>query len=159
MNNFKFLRVATICFSTLLVGLYFSQEAYALSALEEWNTESRNALPGHIKGWLILMMLNNIATLFFVRHHVAARWVFAGFFISHVLVVVMWKIGLPVLAGQVSLFHIIFWTPGFIALLKYKDEIKFPKPYAFWASFVCLFYVGSMIFDIRDAAKFIGHKL
>jgi len=110
-----------------LAVLLISPAAYAVTALEEWNAAARDALVTPVKVWLGLMMLTNIAAIGFLKNHVAARWVFAGFVISHGLVIAMSAQGMAVLAGQVSLFHIIFWTPGMIMLLRHRNEIQYPK--------------------------------
>lgn len=134
-------------------------EAYALSATDEWNAAARAALPVHIKLWLGAMMLTNLAAIGFLKNRVASRWVFGGFVVSHGLVMVMWAMGETVLAGQVSLFHIIFWTPGAIMLLQRRSEIQYPSAYAIWATLSLIFYFGSMVFDVRDATLFIQHAL
>ena len=142
---------------SLSVGLALSlaPPAFALSALDEWNAAARDALSIPVKVWLGLMMLTNIAALGFVKNHVAARWVFGGFLISHVLVMVMWAQGVQVLAGQVSLFHIIFWMPGAIMLLHRRDEIRYPSAYSIWATLSLIFFFGSMLVDVRDAFVFL----
>jgi len=134
-------------------------DAYALSATEEWDAAARAALPLHIKVWLGAMMLTNVAAIGFLKNHVAARWVFGGFVVSHGLVMVMWAMGQTVLAGQVSLFHILFWTPGAIMLLRRRSEIQYPSAYAIWATLSLIFYFGSMVVDVRDATFFIQHAL
>lgn len=151
--------LAKICLLTCAAGLIFAPNAFALPALEEWNAESRNALPTHVKIWLGTMMLTNIAAIGFLKNHVAARIVFGGFVISHGLVMVMWAQGASVLAGQVSLFHIIFWTPGLIALILKRDEIKLPSPYGIWACLSMMYYFGSMLVDVKDAVIYIGHLM
>ena len=124
-----------ISISILPEPVVASSSVARLTALDVWNATARDALPGYVKIWLGLMFLNNISALAFVNKHVAARWVFGGFLISHLLVMVgYWRMGVPILAGQVSLFHILFWTPGFIMLLLKRDEIKWVSPYAIWAS-------------------------
>lgn len=142
-----------------LAVLLISPAAYAVTALEEWNAAARDALATPVKVWLGLMMLTNIAAIGFLKNHVAARWVFAGFVISHGLVIAMSAQGMSVLAGQVSLFHIIFWTPGMIMLLRRRSEIQYPKAYGIWATLSLIFYFGSMIFDVRDASIYIQHLL
>ncbi|MEM7458373.1 MAG: hypothetical protein AAF331_02815 [Pseudomonadota bacterium] len=139
--------------------LWSAPTASALSATDEWNSAARMALPVHIKVWLGAMMLTNIAAIGFVKNHVAARWVFAGFVLSHGLVILMAASGQTVLAGQVSLFHIVFWTPGAIMLLRRRSDIKYPSAYAIWATLSLIFYFGSMVFDVRDATRFIQHAL
>lgn len=155
MNKNKF-----ILLITLALTVFWSLDAHAVGALEHWDDAARHALPLHIKLWLGAMLLCNISALFFVKNHKAARWVFGGFFFSHVLVILgFWGTNTPVLAGQVSLFHIIFWTPGVYMLWRYRDEIKGLKPYAIWAPLSALFYIGSMSIDIKDAALYILHAL
>ena len=97
-------------------------------------------------------MLNNLAAIAFLKNHVPARWWFAGFVISHGIVVVMGMPNMTVYAGQVSLFHILFWTPGAIALFLYRPKIRWPSAFAVWAILAAIFYSVSMIFDLRDAA-------
>ena len=142
-----------------LAVLLISPAAHAVTALEEWNAAAREALATPVKVWLGLMMLTNIAAIGFLKNHVAARWVFAGFVISHGLVIAMSAQGMSVLAGQVSLFHIIFWTPGMLILLRYRNEIQYPKAYGMWATLSLIFYFGSMIFDVRDASIYIQHLM
>lgn len=134
-------------------------EAFALNALEPWDTAARDALATPVKIWLGLMMLINISAIGFFKNHVAARWVFAGFVISHGIVMVMWNQGITVLAGQVSLFHVIFWTPGMLALLRYRNEIKIPSTYGIWASLSLILYFVSMLIDIKDAFIYVRHAM
>ncbi|MEP3421460.1 MAG: hypothetical protein ABJN35_06985 [Erythrobacter sp.] len=134
--------------------------AVAPGPLDEWNTAARDNLPLYVKIWLGLMMANNIAAIFFLKNHVAARWVFAGFVVSHLLVAVgFWGTGTPVFAGQVSLFHVIFWTPGMIALWRHRDDIKWPSAFAVWATLVCVFYFASMMIDVPDAITYLAHAI
>lgn len=156
MNTRMVLQVAVCLIGAAVLS---APDAYALSATEEWDAAARAALPLHIKVWLGAMMLTNLAAIGFLKNHVAARWVFGGFVVSHGLVMVMWAMGLTVLAGQVSLFHIIFWTPGAIMLLRRRSEIQYPSAYAIWATLSLTFYFGSMVVDVRDATLFIQHAL
>lgn len=143
----------------ILATICLTPQAFALSAMEEWNAAARDALPVRVKLWLGAMMLTNIAAIGFLRNHVAARWVFGGFIISHGLVMGMWAMGYTVIAGQVSLFHILFWTAGAIMLLRRRQEIQYPSAYGIWATLSLIFYSGSMIVDLRDASIFIQSSL
>jgi hypothetical protein len=157
MNRVSQLNLIGVLF-TVSVILSLPQEVLALSALEEWNAAARDALPTPVKIWLGLMLLSNLAALVFVRKHVAARWVFVGFLVSHFLVLIgFWVTETPILAGQVSLFHIIFWTPGIYMLWRTRKDIKWVSPYAVWAIIMCVFYAGSMLVDIKDAFIFLWH--
>lgn len=155
MNIISFLRVGIVSALLLLIA----EPAFALSALEAWNAEARDALATPVKIWLGLMMLTNIAAIGFLKNHVAARWVFAGFVISHGIVMVMWGQGVTVLAGQVSLFHVVFWTPGVIALLRYRKEIKLPSAFGLWACLSLMFYFGSMFIDVKDALIYLQNLM
>lgn len=140
-----------------IVALLGAPNAFAISALDEWNNSTRQALATPVKVWLGLMMLTNIAAIGFLKNHVAARWVFAGFILSHAIGILMPMQGMTLLAGQVSLLHVIFWTPGMIALILYRREIQLPSAYGVWAMLSLMFYFGSMFFDVPDAAEFIQH--
>lgn len=143
----------------VLSATTLTPDAVALAAMDEWNAAARAALPIQIKLWLGAMMLTNVAAIAFLKNHIAARWVFGGFVISHVLVMVMWASGQTVFAGQVSLFHILFWTPGAIVLLRRRQEIDHVSAYAVWAALSLIFYFGSMIVDVRDAFSFVQNML
>ena len=148
-----------LCILLALFVLLFVPEAQALSALDAWNAEARDNLPTPVKVWLGLMMLTNLASVAFLKNHLASRWVFAGFVLSHALVMYLWAQETTVLAGQVSLFHILFWTPGAIFLLRRRSEIRLPSAYGIWATASLFFYFGSMLFDVRDAILFLQHTI
>lgn len=141
------------------VAIGLTLPALGLSALDSWDSAAREALPLHIKIWLGLQMLNNIASLFFVKNHIGARWWFAGVFTSHAITFAMAAAGWVVLAGQVSLTHILCWTPGAIMLWRNRGAIRWPSAFAVWIGLVGVFYVGSMIVDVRDAGIYLGHLL
>lgn len=141
------------------IAIGLTLPALGLSALDPWDDAAREALPLHIKIWLGLQMLNNIASLFFVKNHVGARWWFAGVFISHAITFALSAAGWELLAGQVSLAHILCWTPGAIMLWRNRGDIRWPSAFAVWIALVCVFYGGSMIVDLRDAATYLAHVL
>ncbi|MEP1142648.1 MAG: hypothetical protein ABJH52_02920 [Henriciella sp.] len=153
------MKIGMSAFSVIAAALIFVPSAFAISALDEWNNETRIALATPVKIWLGLMMLTNIAALGFLKNHVASRFVFAGFVLSHAVGAVMVMQGMGLLAGQVSLLHVIFWTPGMIFLILHRAEIKLPSAYGVWAILSLTFYFGSMIFDVPDAIAFIQHAL
>jgi len=146
---------------TIVAGMLIASapQAFAISALDIWDNAARQALPIQVKVWLGLMMLTNIAAIGFLKNHVAARWVFAGFVLSHGAGIVMAMQGMTLLAGQVSLLHVIFWTPGMIMLLLRRNEIQYPKAYGIWATLSLTFYFGSMLFDVPDASIYIQHLM
>lgn len=130
--------------------------AFALSALDPWNAETREALALPVKVWLGLMLINNLASLFFLRRFKAPRWVFGGWFVSHGTGLILMLLGFEFVVGQVSILHIICWTPGGIALFLLRDDIRTGSTaYRVWAILACLFYLGSMAFDVPDALTYL----
>jgi len=133
-------------------------DAAASFALEPWNMETRLSLPLYLQVWLLGVLLPAfLASVFFVRDHIAARWVLGGFFCSHLWLTIVEVTGaFPVQGGLVSLGHIVFWSPGIYALYHYRSEIRLPSAYGIWACIMSLVFAVSMVFDIRDAAIWIS---
>ncbi|MEO1027956.1 MAG: hypothetical protein AAFX02_02750 [Pseudomonadota bacterium] len=132
-------------------------EANASYALEVWNMETRRNVPLLMKLWLGAMMIANLSSIFFIKRHIAARWVFGALILSHSWIAILEITGLyAVKGGQVSLGHILFWSPAIYMLIKFRSEMKFPSAYAIWASIMLFFYGVSLVFDIRDAAIWIS---
>ncbi len=150
-NTVSYLIVLSI--TTLLIS-----EANASYALQEWNMETRLNLPLWLGVWLLGVLLPaNLASVFFVKNHVAARWVLGGFVCSHLWLTIVEVTGaFSVQGGLVSLGHIIFWSPAIYALYRYRSEIKLPSAYGIWACVMLFVYGVSMIFDIRDATIWIN---
>ena len=161
MTHSRLAYAASICFVVLGVMAMSVSEAGASYALEAWNMETRLSLPIWLGVWLLGVLLPaNLASVFFVRNHVAARWVLGGFFCSHLWLTIVEVTGAFVVqGGLVSLGHIIFWSPAIYALYRYRSEIKLPSAYGIWACVMIFVYGVSMIFDVRDAAIWINARL
>lgn len=150
-KNHQWLLAILICLVTV--------PAFALSALDPWDAEARANLAIQVKVWLGLMLLTNLASLAFIRRYVAARWVFGGWFVSHAIGLILILQGYEFVVGQVSILHIICWTPGGIALLMKLNELKTgSKAYRYWASLAMVFYFGSMLFDVPDAITYLTSR-
>ena len=144
----------------LFALVLINPEASASYALEDWNMEVRRALPLHMKLWLGAMMIANLSSLFFVKNHVAARWVLGALIVSHIWIAVLEATGLyTVQGGQVAIGHIIVWAPAIYALYRYRQEIKLPSAYGIWACAMLFFYGVSLIFDFRDAFIWLSVQL
>ena len=156
------LRHASI-FQLVLIGATVGlvSEAAASHALEAWNMETRLSLPLYLKIWLLGVLLPaHLASVFFLRDHIAARWVLGGFFCSHLWLTIVEVTGaFTVQGGLVSLGHIIFWSPAIYALYRYRSEIRLPSVYGIWACTMLFVYAVSMAFDVRDAAIWIGAQV
>ena len=161
MHNSRLARVTPSHLIVLVVTATFVSEASASYALEEWNMETRLSLPLYLKVWLLGALLPaHLASVFFLRNHIAARWVLGGFFLSHLWLTVVEVTGaLVVHGGLVSLGHIICWSPAIYALYRYRPEIELPSAYGIWACVMLFIYGVSMFFDFRDAAIWLNAQL
>lgn len=151
-----------VLFSLLLLGiiLIYTPDAHASYALEDWNMEARKALPLQMKLWLGAMMIANLSSLFFLKNHAPARWVFAAFFLSHLWIGFLEFTGLyTVKGGQVAIGHIVFWAPAIYALYRHRSGINLPSAYGFWACAMLFFYGVSLFFDVRDAFIWLSATL
>ena len=120
-------------------------------ALGDWNMEARKALPLPHKLWLGGLMAVHLSSLLFVRRHVAARWVFGGFALSHVLIVYVEATGLfAMVSGMISLEHVLTFIPGLIAIYVTRNQIRWPGAYAVWVGAVVVLYSGLLWNDLPD---------
>ncbi|MEP1144213.1 MAG: hypothetical protein ABJH52_10885 [Henriciella sp.] len=142
-----------LCLAFVCLSIWWAPEASASYALEEWNMDTRNSLPAHMKIWLLCMLIANIASIAFVKNHIAARWVLGAFIVGHLWIGVFEATGIyAVQGGLVSLGHIVVWAPAIYALIKHRSEIVLPSAYGIWACIMFFFYGVSLVFDVRDAA-------
>lgn len=121
-------------------------------ALGVWDDNARSAKSTSMMIWLGFLALTFFASAIFVWNHAPARWVLAGFIASHVAAAPIENSEDMVLrAGLVSLLHLVFWTPGLVALLSNQPDIKPTSAYGIWASILLFVYAVAFTFDIRDA--------
>ncbi len=112
-------------------------------ALGDWNMAVRKALPLPHKLWLGGLMAVHLSSLLFVRRHVAARWVFGGFALSHALIAYVEATGrFAMVSGMISLEHVLTFIPGLIAIYVTRSEIRWPGAYAVWVGAVVVLYSG-----------------
>ncbi|BFM13967.1 hypothetical protein R50073_01500 [Maricurvus nonylphenolicus] len=147
--------------TTCLLGFcFFSDHATASMALSEWNMQTRLALPVYLKVWLGAMLLMHFCSLFFVKRFYAARWILGCFIASHIIVFYLENSATTtLLAGMVSLSHVIFWPPALYAVYHYRQQLSRSLPYKLWIGSVIFFYSVSLVFDIRDSAIYLYHAL
>ena len=127
-------------------------------ALWIWDNESRRSLTPGILAWLFFLVGTVVAALPF-RDSPAARWLFGGFVISHVVVFGLGIVGATVRRGLVSLTHLVFWGPGWLMLLQARMSVESHSLFALWSS-VCILIVGvSFLFDARDSAVYLFASL
>lgn len=148
---------ALVCCGLIVI---LAPEAGASYALQDWNMEARRNAPLLMKAWLGAMLLANLASVFFVRRHVPARWVLGAFVVSHVWIGLIEATGIfTVQGGLVSLGHIVVWAPAIYALLGSGTQIRERSPFGLWAGCMLFFYGVSLVFDVRDAFIWVGAQI
>ncbi len=115
-----------------------------------------------VQVWMVWMGLIFLASVFFVRRYMAARFVFIAMLATGAAVLYIWS-----LTKNVHLFgvaHILIWFPllGYLyggvlsknGRQKYQDQ----RPFFFWVLLLCLTIAISLVFDIRDIFLVMGDK-
>lgn len=129
-------------------------------ALQIWNEEAMANSPEWVKIWLYIMLASFALGLLFVWKRVEARWVVGGFILA--LAISTWvlpALNLVILSGLVALVHLICWTPALYMLLSRRTFTKERSFYAVWCGWITLVIIFSFVFDVRDAAIYLGHLL
>ncbi len=129
-------------------------------ALQVWNSEGSDNLPLGLIIWLAALQIVLVSSVLFVRHHVAARWLLAGYVSRYVVGAALINFELAtMLAGLSALMHVVFWMPGFVLLCIRRPIMQDRSVFAIWASLATVMIFISFIFDFRDAATYLGHVL
>lgn len=129
-------------------------------ALELWDNAARAAMPTGLRIWLGFLLMTFLSSLFFVRHHAAARWAIAGFVASHVIVFSIDASGLAVVRrGLVSLFHVLCWAPALpLLVISALRDADYPR-YRVWCGVLVAVIAIAFIFDLRDTASYLYHAV
>ena len=147
-------RILAIILVVVLLDLAFNDRGTI--ALGDWNMAVRKALPLPYKLWLGGLMMVHLSSLLFVRRHVAARWVFGGFALSHALIAYVEATGrFAMVSGMISLEHVLTYIPGLIAIYVTRTEVKWPGAYAVWVGAVVVLYTGLLWFDLPDSLVWV----
>lgn len=124
--------------------------------LRLWNNAARLSLPLPLKLWLGLLVATVLSSICFLGNSNAARWVLAGFVVSHLLVFVLSvlpKVTLRV--GMVSLTHLACWMPGYLLAIA---QFPFHLPttaYEVWTIAIVAVLSISFWFDLRDGSRYL----
>ena len=116
--------------------------------------------PTWVKIWLLVANLSFFSSLWFVKNLKAPRWLAAGFAGSVISQIFLSTIvGVTPVYGMFATTHILFWSPGYIKLIKEK-AYKHPKSrYAMWSSWMIAVISFSFIFDLRNSIIYIEQIL
>ena len=114
------------------------------------------ALSPVVQIWVNWMMLVLILSVFFVRRHRPARFVFLAFLVTMPVAMTIFYFFRNV--HLFALAHILIWTPLLIYLVKHRKSERKQKaqrvgtgrPYDIWQILLIGTLSISLVFDIRD---------
>ena len=124
--------------------------------LRLWNNAARLSLPLPLKLWLGLLVATVLSSICFLGNSNAARWVLAGFVVSHLLVFVLSvlpKVTLRV--GMVSLTHLACWMPGYLLAIAQLPSHRPTTAYEVWTIAIVAVLSISFWFDLRDGSRYL----
>lgn len=152
------MRALALVFALGLAGTALA-DATVPHSLETWDNAARTSMPIWLTAWLGFLLLSFLASLFFVRHHPAARVVAIGFAVSHVLVIGIEASEVTRLTkGLVSLTHTIGWTPALFVMLRELGRTETMTRYGWWCRQILFVLVVALVFDYRDAAMYLYYQ-
>ena len=124
--------------------------------LRLWNNAARLSLPLPLKLWLGLLVATVLSSVCFFGNSNAARWVLAGFAISHLLVFVLSILPTMTLrVGMVSLTHLACWTPGYLLAIAQLPSHFPTTTYEVWTVAIVVVISISFGFDVRDGSRYL----
>ncbi|WKD50359.1 hypothetical protein [Microbulbifer spongiae] len=129
-------------------------------ALEVFNAPGFMLTPTWVQVWVCFLAITFIVGFYYARKHPLARWTSGGFILSTAGGSMSFALlGLPFLGGSIAIMHILCWLPGLVLLLIHRPflDTKEPAGFRIWAGTITGVILFSFIFDIRDAAIYIGH--
>ena len=132
-------------------------------ALQLWNSEAMSSAPMGLKIWLAILGVTLLSSLFFIKSSNPSRILLIGFISS--LSVTKWlapAVGIETLSGFVGLCHLLFWSPGWVLLIREKlkpnNESK-RKVYLAWSWIAITVISISYFFDLRDGFTYLSFIL
>lgn len=128
-------------------------------ALQVWNQEAIQNAPFGLKVWLITMALTFLTSVFFLRSYRGAR----AALITTVLGLLFTKLvapgfGLIVFSGLVALTHVLLWPVSLYFLFK-DFRLTTNSYYRIWTGWTICIIAVSLVFDTRDASKYLLYLL
>lgn len=152
------LALAALLFPVSLVAQETLEHGHG--AMQVFDKEGMANTPKWVMVWIGFMALTFLTGSIFVKNHKEARWV-VGAFVSGMIVSSLLSavLDIPPLSGYIALMHIVFWTPALIVLLKRRPFLARPVSiFSIWSGLITFVILFSFIFDIRDAAIFLGNS-
>lgn len=150
----------TITIATQVFGQDVQSYQHGHQALQIFDDKGMAAAPTWVKIWIGFMALSFFSGILFIKNHSIARWVVGGFVIGLIASkLITTQLGLQPLSGLIALYHLIFWTPALILLLKHRPFLNNRSAFGIWSGVMTFVILFSFIFDLRDAAIYLHHVL
>ena len=136
----------------LSTGAWAQQLGHGNGALQIFDAKGMENSPRWVQIWVYIMLASFVASLFFVRRHVEARWVAGGFFLGMAAMqLLLGYFKIPPYSGLIASFHLVFWLPALHVLLRRRPFLKSRSLYSWWTGLITFVIAFSFVFDIRDA--------
>lgn len=122
-----------------------------------WDDAAREALPGWLWAWLILLVGQALVGggYFSIRYQ-APRILVGGILLSHLAVYTAMFLEIGVVTkGLVSLSHLLFWTPGLYLVAMDLRKSHSDPYYRLWSLVLLGTMAIAFLFDIRDALTYL----
>ncbi len=124
-------------------------------ALQVWDQQAVASAPMALKVWLGLMGVSVAFALLFIKRS-GARYILT----SVVLGLLVTKFiapffALTIYSGFVALTHVCCWPLGLYGLWRDGKGRSVSKSYFVWSIWISLIFFISLIFDVRDAFKYL----
>lgn len=132
----------------LCLALIIGPDPMATAAFGSWTLDLNfeRYVPKSV--WLTIYLIANITSVRFVRRYHAARWVLAGFILSHV-----WAVTLSMMSANDAVFFAglcFCWAGVAFAVYLHRHEIRWPSVYGIWVITTLLLYILAIKFEVRD---------
>ena len=132
--------------------------AHGNGALEIFDAEGQANSPKWVMGWVAFMLLTFLVGIGFAFVRKEARWLMAPIVLGFVALFAFFYVsGSPEISGLIATFHLVFWTPTLIMLLRNRWFLKESTWFGRWTGVLTFVILFSFIFDIRDAAIYLDH--
>ena len=119
-----------------------------------------SSIPDWVKRWMGFQHFVFAGSLLFILWHVEARAYLLGLVVSHaisygeIVIAPIDRIGL----GLVSHNHIV-WIPALVFMIRRYPLLDRRSPFGLWYHLVLFQLCFSLLFDIRDSAKYLAGML
>ncbi|MBM3778705.1 MAG: hypothetical protein FJW23_10790 [Acidimicrobiia bacterium] len=106
--------------------------------------------------WIRWMVTIGMTSAIFAFRHTPARWVLAAYVCNHALAIYGAMAGLvPMSDGWINVTHVLFWTPAVVLLARSLGAAGYRTAYGVWHRLALATMTMSLVFDYRDAFRYL----